>query len=140
MAIVAWGGDDGGSGYGLGARGPIPSGTPLISLPTRLQLTYDQHTTPASLLRLIKKVPDELWGAKLALQLLAQRAQGEQSLWAPYIRNLPVGFAGVCACTSWRCLRGFLLCMILLMYHSCMGRSSATSLLAGTACWRHPGT
>lgn len=97
LDIVAWGGDDGGAGYGLGATAPITSGQHLVSLPTPLQLTYDEQTTPASLLGLIKQVPEELWGAKLALQLLAQRAQGEQSLWAPYIRNLPVGFPGVCA-------------------------------------------
>lgn len=101
LDIVAWCGDDGGSGYGLGATAPIPSGTPLVSIPTHAQLTYDDQHTPAPLMRLINQVPEELWGAKLALQLLAQRAQGEQSMWSPYIRNLPVGFQGVGTCTSY---------------------------------------
>lgn len=111
--VVAWGGDDGGSGFGLGATAVVASGTQLIMLPSALHLTYSEDPqtstssgsstscsegtppTPPTLRALIRQVPQELWGGKLALQLLAQRALGNGSLWAPYIRNLPVGFAGV---------------------------------------------
>jgi histone-lysine N-methyltransferase SETD3 len=48
-----------------------------------------------SLQELIELVPRELWGAKLALKLLYERYRGEESSYAPYIANLPVGFPGV---------------------------------------------
>ena len=44
------------------------SGELLVSLPRSCQLSYDGSTEP-NLLQLISKVPDELWGAKLALQV-----------------------------------------------------------------------
>lgn len=40
-------------------------------------------------------MPAELWGAKLALQLLQQRLAGGESPYAPYISHLPVGFPGI---------------------------------------------
>lgn len=40
-------------------------------------------------------VPSELWGARLALALLAQRVLGAESPFAPYIANLPLGFPGL---------------------------------------------
>ena len=46
---------------------PCEAGARLISLPRRLQLTYDAGSD-AALLALISRVPEELWGAKLALQ------------------------------------------------------------------------
>ncbi len=104
--VVAWGGDDGGSGFGLGATDPVTSGTQLIMLPTALHLTFTEDDPPPAaaaessptaraLRALVRQVPQELWGGKLALHLLAQRARGNGSKWAPYIRNLPVGFVGV---------------------------------------------
>ena len=48
---------------------PCEAGARLISLPRRLQLTYDAGSD-AALLALISRVPEELWGAKLALQVL----------------------------------------------------------------------
>jgi hypothetical protein len=47
---------------------PCKAAEPLVLLPRHCQLTYDQSTDPG-LLHLINKVPDELWGAKLALQV-----------------------------------------------------------------------
>ena len=39
-----------------------------MHLPAHCQLTYGDNTSP-ELLSLIEKVPRELWGAKLALQV-----------------------------------------------------------------------
>jgi hypothetical protein len=43
-------------------------GTRLIELPRSCHLTYDESSDPR-VLSLIQQVPDELWGAKLALQV-----------------------------------------------------------------------
>lgn len=43
-------------------------GTRLIELPRACHLTYDDASDPR-LLALVEQVPDELWGAKLALQV-----------------------------------------------------------------------
>ena len=45
------------------------AGERLVNLPAHCQLTYGEHTTPG-LTRLIEQVPQEFWGAKLALQVL----------------------------------------------------------------------
>ncbi|KAF8068228.1 SETD3 [Scenedesmus sp. PABB004] len=88
-------GADGGSGWGLVATQAVEQpGARLIELPRRCQLTYDESSDPR-LLALVAQVPDELWGAKLALQLLAQRVAGGGSAFAPYVAQLPVGVAGV---------------------------------------------
>eukprot|EP00775_Hariotina_reticulata_P007813 gene7813-8010_t len=93
MANLA--GSDGGSGWGLVATQDMTTpGTRLIELPRRCQLTYDESTDPR-VLGLIQQVPDELWGAKLALQVLVQRVAGAQSPFATYISQLPVGVSGV---------------------------------------------
>jgi hypothetical protein len=39
-----------------------------VHLPAALQLTFDDRSD-ARLLALVRQVPDELWGAKLALQV-----------------------------------------------------------------------
>ena len=44
------------------------AGATLITLPAGCQLTIDAATDPR-LLQLVEKVPQELWGAKLALQM-----------------------------------------------------------------------
>lgn len=44
------------------------TGELLVSLPRSCQLSYD-GSTEATLLQLISKVPEELWGAKLALRV-----------------------------------------------------------------------
>jgi len=95
VAVRQWNGADGGSGYGLQASQACPAGTPLIILPPSLHLTYDNAITDPRLLALIAQVPTELWGAKLALQLLAHRLQGDASPFEPYIANLPQGFPGL---------------------------------------------
>ena len=44
------------------------AGDRLVHLPAHCQLTYGDNTSP-KLMSLIEKVPQELWGAKLALQV-----------------------------------------------------------------------
>ena len=46
------------------------AGELLVHLPAQCQLTYGKETSP-ELLSLIEKVPQEFWGAKLALQALS---------------------------------------------------------------------
>lgn len=43
----------------------------VVRLPKACQLTYGSGSDPA-LLSLIEKVPPELWGARLALQVLSE--------------------------------------------------------------------
>ncbi|KAG2438459.1 hypothetical protein HYH02_010913 [Chlamydomonas schloesseri] len=87
-------GRDGGSGWGLKAVRDVHQGHRLITLPSGCHLTYGANDDPR-LLALIDKVPSELWGAKLALQLIAQRLQGGESQFASYIAELPKGFPGI---------------------------------------------
>lgn len=61
-------GRDGGSGWGLKALADHAPGARLIELPASCHLTYDGEADP-KLLALIDQVPEELWGAKLALQV-----------------------------------------------------------------------
>lgn len=63
-------------------------------LPASCQLSYD-NSTDASLLALIEKVPEDLWGARLALRLLYERAKGPSSPFSGYISMLPVGVEGI---------------------------------------------
>lgn len=53
----------------VGAQAISQPGTRLIELPRSCQLTYDESSDPR-VLNLIQQVPEELWGAKLALQVL----------------------------------------------------------------------
>lgn len=46
----------------------LERGQQLILLPKQCQLTYDEESKP-ELLGLIEQVPQELWGARLALQV-----------------------------------------------------------------------
>lgn len=73
----------------------MDAGHKLIELPASCQLTYSAESTDPKLLALIDQVPNELWGAKLALQLLAQRVAGPDSMFATYVAMLPRGFDGV---------------------------------------------
>jgi len=80
ISVANLAGRDGGSGWGLKAEAAASPGTKLLDLPAACHLTYSAADN-ARLLRLIEKVPTELWGAKLALQvglhmlkLLAQAA------------------------------------------------------------------
>ncbi|KAL4434341.1 hypothetical protein ABPG75_000782 [Micractinium tetrahymenae] len=82
------------SGFGLAAAQDCGPGATLISLPQRCHLTYDGSTDPR-LLALIDQVPAELWGAKLALQVVAHRLLGQASPYAAYVNNLPMGVAGL---------------------------------------------
>ncbi|KAL4423246.1 hypothetical protein ABPG77_000038 [Micractinium sp. CCAP 211/92] len=82
------------SGFGLAAAQDCAPGTTLLALPQRCHLTYDGSIDPR-LLALIEQVPAELWGAKLALQVVAHRLLGQASPFAPYINNLPMGVAGL---------------------------------------------
>lgn len=47
------------------------------------------------LLALIDKVPEALWGGKLSLRLLHERAKGDKSFFDPYLKSLPVGVPGL---------------------------------------------
>jgi hypothetical protein len=95
ISVKRWSGADGGSGFGLCMVRDCPAGTPLITLPPCLQLTYSAATDPR-LLAVIHRVPAELWGGKLALQLLSHRiVAGPQSPFAAYLEALPIGFPGV---------------------------------------------
>ena len=82
-------------GLTLKALAPVQKGELLISLPSGLQLSQDTSTDPASLTELIELVPKELWGGKLALKLLFERYRGDESPYATYVSNLPVGFPGI---------------------------------------------
>lgn len=95
VQVHSWHGADGGSGYGVRALTNLKRGDELIMLPERCQLTYGAGKDPIILKRWMDKIPSELWGAKLALKLLHERIEGEQSHFWPYIENLPVGFPGL---------------------------------------------
>lgn len=57
------------------------------------------YATPQALpsdpriLALAEKVPAELWGVRLALQLLHEKVKGPESAYAPYVDMLPQGLA-----------------------------------------------
>eukprot|EP00793_Prasinoderma_coloniale_P003075 PRCOL_00006542-RA len=84
---------EGAAGWGLAAARPVAAGETLITLPRSLALTYGPGSDPA-LLAMIAKVPEELWSVRLALALLAERAKGDASRWAPYIATLPASYPG----------------------------------------------
>eukprot|EP00878_Enallax_costatus_P019465 GHUV01020537.1.p1 GENE.GHUV01020537.1~~GHUV01020537.1.p1 ORF type:complete len:196 (+),score=31.87 GHUV01020537.1:333-920(+) len=93
MANLA--GSDGGSGWGLIATEDISKpGTRLIDLPRSCQLSYDESSDPR-VLRLIGQVPEELWGAKLALQVGLKTCH-----WFPHVctLNCTVSYGGECIC------------------------------------------
>ncbi len=77
--------------FGLQASDP---GRTLIELPRACQLTLDEGTDPW-VTALVAKVPEQLWGGRLALQLLVHRALGDASPFAAYVSALPVGVAGL---------------------------------------------
>jgi hypothetical protein len=95
VQVHSWHGADGGSGYGVKAMKNLKRGDELITLPERCQLTYEAGKDPMILKLWMDKIPSELWGAKLALKLLHERIEGEQSHFWPYIQNLPLGFPGL---------------------------------------------
>jgi hypothetical protein len=82
-------------GYGLRATSALHPGDQMVFLPKRCVLCYGGETADPALLALIDRVPSELWGAKLALQLLAQRALGPTSVYAPYVASLPAAISGL---------------------------------------------
>jgi histone-lysine N-methyltransferase SETD3 len=68
-------------------------GSRLIELPRSCQLTYDE-SSDARVLSLIQQVPEELWGAKLALQV--RRQPCIVWIWCGYEWvHLPPGMSGV---------------------------------------------
>lgn len=75
---------DGDDGVSSSSPSSPPSPSPL--LPPEVE---------AAVSRLCSRVPAELWGARLALRLLAHRAAGDASPLAPYVRALPAGVGGV---------------------------------------------
>jgi len=96
VAIHSWHGEDGGSGLGLRATRRIHMGEELVVLPESLHLTYRKETDPTrELVQLMDRIPEELWGAKLAVKLIHERLKGQDGFFWPYIANLPVGFPGL---------------------------------------------
>lgn len=87
-------GADSTGGLGLVASRAVKKGERLIGLPKHLQLTYDEKSRgeDASLLPLIERIPDQLWGVKLGMKLLSERAKVKGEWW-PYILNLPQKFS-----------------------------------------------
>ena len=86
---------DGGSGWGLVASRAAEPGDVLISLPVACQLSYVNEALPPALRSLLAQVPAELWGARLGLVLLEERAKGSASRFATYIKLLPAAFRGM---------------------------------------------
>jgi hypothetical protein len=87
-------GADSTGGLGLVATQAVKKGERLIGLPKHLQLTYEEKSRgeDASLLPLIERIPDQLWGVKLGMKLLSERAKVKGEWW-PYILNLPQKFS-----------------------------------------------
>lgn len=93
-------------GWGLAADRDLPRGHRCVVLPPKAHLTFEQTSAEAAadassaaeaqaLATLAADIPPELWGARLALALLRERARGGASRFAPYIRALPASFPGV---------------------------------------------
>ena len=86
-------------GYSLVAARPAKAGDTLVSLPRSLLLADGAPGAAlpppqeAGLTALQAAVPPELWGGRLAVRLLAHRAAGEASIFAPYLAALPTGFS-----------------------------------------------
>ena len=78
----------------MAARAASP-GDVLVSLPLACQLTYVEEALPPALRSLLAQVPAELWGARLGLVLLEERAKGSASRFAPFVDLLPAAFRGV---------------------------------------------
>lgn len=83
MAPANLAGRDGGSGWGLKALADHKAGARLVELPASCHLTYDAAADP-KLIALISQVPEELWGAKLALQVC------EEGHWQALMHGLGV--------------------------------------------------
>jgi histone-lysine N-methyltransferase SETD3 len=92
-------------GWGLAADRDLPKGHRCVVLPPRCHLAFEQTADAAAagadgqqsaaLAALASDIPPELWGAKLALALLRERALGPESSYAPYVEALPAAFPGV---------------------------------------------
>jgi len=73
---------------------------PTPTTPSFRTRTLFPQTHPTSILHhahthALTQVPEELWGGRLALALLAARAAGPDSPFAAYLSHLPRGFSGV---------------------------------------------
>ncbi|PNH06028.1 hypothetical protein TSOC_007634 [Tetrabaena socialis] len=82
-------------GWGLQASRTLAPGTELILLPTSCHLTYDERDDPPSLLALVDTIPPELWSARLATKLIAERLRGDESAFCSYLRLLPSALPGI---------------------------------------------
>uniref|UniRef100_A0A1D2A541 Rubisco LSMT substrate-binding domain-containing protein n=1 Tax=Auxenochlorella protothecoides TaxID=3075 RepID=A0A1D2A541_AUXPR len=83
------------AGLGLGVSSAVSPGTILVRLPLAAQLGAG-GAADSDLQTLLDRVPAELWGARLGLHALRERAVGEGAgaFW-PYIAALPSAFPGV---------------------------------------------
>jgi histone-lysine N-methyltransferase SETD3 len=88
-------------GWGLEAERDLPRGHRCIVLPRACQLTFDAaaaaeaEAASQALNSLAQDIPPELWGARLALALLRERARGDTSRWRAYVEALPAAFPGL---------------------------------------------
>ena len=82
----------------------IKANTHVVVLPRSVTLSLSSKTSndhefalhlPPLLEKHVASVPEELWPLKLGLGLLLERAKGDSSAYAPYIRSLPSSFDGV---------------------------------------------
>mmetsp|Transcript_40794 Transcript_40794/g.73307 ORF Transcript_40794/g.73307 Transcript_40794/m.73307 type:complete len:565 (-) Transcript_40794:260-1954(-) len=84
----------GAAGWCLSAATSISRGATIVKLPESCHLTYDASSDPR-VLSLMERIPEELWGARLAVQVLSHRAQADGSAFAPYIALLPKAVEGL---------------------------------------------
>lgn len=78
-------------GLGLRATTSLQRGEVAVSIPSSCLLAAPAGDEPA-LGRLYDSVPEDFWAARLGLLLLAERAKGEGSRVADYIRTLPAAY------------------------------------------------
>ena len=91
---VSWVGKDVG-GYRLTAKVDLDEGDRVIELPPGVPLTLCPKSDPPQLTSLVEQVPEELWGARLGLRLLLERALGTRGRHCEYVSNLPTAVQGV---------------------------------------------
>jgi len=85
--------ESGDLGPGLVAARDLAPDENLIVLPQRCMISLDDGATSEAILAVCEEIPDALWGLRLGLRLLAERARGEASPHAPYVASLPAAIS-----------------------------------------------
>ena len=78
-------------GLGLYARDELAPGAVAVAVPAACMLSSAEAEAP-DLAPLCASVPSEQWAARLAFSLLAERAKGDASRLAEYVRALPAAY------------------------------------------------